>query len=126
VSVLQVDSWDQIKRVTGTLMGGGTLIGLSKLLTNVDNYNDIMNLARQGDNKNVDLVVKDIYGGSAMNLGLESDIIASSFGKINQIIQHNQRDQIKKEDIAKSLLTMICFHITQLVHLVAKQNNVKK
>jgi pantothenate kinase len=126
VSILLVKSADDIKRVSGTMMGGGTLIGLAKLLINVDNYNDIMNLAKEGDNFNLDLLVKDFSSNSKSNIGLDSDVIASSFGKINQYIQTGQKDKIKKEDIAKSLLVMVCFHIGQLAHLVALENNINK
>jgi pantothenate kinase len=107
-------------------MGGGTLIGLSKLLINVDNYNDIMRLAKQGDNRNVDLIVKDIYGTNANNLGLDDDVIASSMGKIHELLQNKKRDDIKKEDIAKSLLSMVCFHIGQLAYLMSKRYETKK
>ena len=128
VSILQVNGIHNIKRVTGTLIGGGTLVGLSKLLINVDNYNDIMKLAKKGDNTNVDLLVKDIYGSKnvASSIGLESDIIASSFGKIHHLVRADEKDKVKKEDIAKSLLVMICYHIAQLASLVCKQNNIKK
>jgi len=85
-----------------------------------------MKLAEKGDNFNVDLLVKDIYTASKSNMSLESDVIASSFGKIHQYIQTNQKDKIKKEDIAKSLLVMICYHIAQLAVLVAQSHNVKK
>jgi type II pantothenate kinase len=104
----------------------GTLIGLSKLLINVDNYNDIMKLAEEGDNFNLDLLVKDIYSTSKSTTPLESDVIASSFGKIHHYIQTNQKDKIRKEDIAKSLLVMICYHIAQLAVLVAEPHNVKR
>jgi pantothenate kinase len=107
-------------------MGGGTLIGLCKLLIDVDNYNDIMTLAKQGDNTNVDLLVGDIYSGSASNIGLESDVIASSFGKISEIIQNNNIKNVRKEDVAKSLLSMICFHIGQIAFLMTKQKKVNK
>lgn len=126
VSILKVCGLNQIERVGGTLMGGGTLIGLSKLLINQDNYNDIMKLAKMGDNQNLDLLVRDIYGSKTSSLFLEGDIIASSFGKIHQLIQSNERDKIKKEDIAKSLLVMICYHIAQLAFLLCKQYNIKK
>jgi len=53
----------------------GTLLGLAKILIGIDNFDDIMKLAEKGDNQNVDLLIKDIYGGSAKNLG--EDIIAS-------------------------------------------------
>lgn len=82
ISILIVNGPNEIKRETGTLIGGGsnslkigTLLGLSKILIGIDNFDDIMKLAEKGDNKNVDLLIKDIYGGSAKNLG--EDIIAS-------------------------------------------------
>jgi type II pantothenate kinase len=107
-------------------MGGGTLIGLCKLLINVDNYNDIMNLAQKGDNTNVDLLVGDIYSGNASNIGLDSDVIASSFGKISEMMHNKSLKNINKEDVAKSLLSMICFHIAQLAYLMANQKKIKK
>jgi pantothenate kinase len=85
-----------------------------------------MKLAKAGDNRNIDLIVKDIYGSNANNLGLDDDVIASSFGKIGQIIQSKGKENVNKEDIAKSLLSMICFHIGQLAYLICKQYSVKK
>ena len=64
-------------------------------MINVDNYSDILKLAEAGDNKNVDLMVADIYGGSANNIKLDGDIIASSFGKINDLIQQNRMENLK-------------------------------
>ena len=40
-----------------------------------------MELADSGDHRNVDMLVKDIYGGAYCHLGLPADLIASSFGK---------------------------------------------
>lgn len=86
-----------------------------------------MKLAKQGDNKHVDLLVKDIYGGhTPPNLGLNEDVIAASFGKINEMLHMGKIDEIKKEDIIKGLLVMICYHIAQLAYLSAKQGNIKK
>jgi type II pantothenate kinase len=55
----------------------------------VDNYNEIIKLAEIGDNRNLDLLIKEVYGGkiSASNIGLENDVIASSFGKMHQLIR---------------------------------------
>ena len=52
-------------------------MGLSKLLIDEDNFENIMKMAEKGDNREVDLIVKDIYGGSANNIGLDENIIAS-------------------------------------------------
>ncbi len=64
-------------------------------MINVDNYSDILKLAEQGDNKNVDLIVGDIYGGKASNINLDREVIASSFGKINDLIHQNRLDSLK-------------------------------
>lgn len=40
-----------------------------------------MELAEKGDHRNVDMLVRDIYGGDYKMLGLPGDLIASSFGK---------------------------------------------
>ena len=109
-------------------MGGGTLLGLAKLLIGVDNYNDILELAQKGDNRKVDLTVKDIYGNQDKVGGdvidLAGDVVASSFGKIHELIGVNKMDKFSKEDIAMGLLSMICFHITQIAKLVAEENNI--
>lgn len=50
------------ERVSGTMIGGGTLMGLSNLLTGVNNFDEIIKYCEKGDNANVDMLVKDIYG----------------------------------------------------------------
>lgn len=40
---------------------------------------------KQGDIKKTDLIVEDIYGASAHSLGLPSDLVASSLGKIGKM-----------------------------------------
>lgn len=44
-------------------------------------FDDLLELAEQGDHREVDMLVKDIYGGAYSSIGLSGDIIASSFGK---------------------------------------------
>lgn len=50
------------ERVSGTMIGGGTLVGLSNLLTGIKDFDKIIELSQQGDNSGVDMLVKDIYG----------------------------------------------------------------
>ena len=44
-------------------------------------FDDLLRLAETGDHRKVDMLVKDIYGGSYSVVGLPGDVIASSFGK---------------------------------------------
>lgn len=120
VSFLKVTSPYKYERVGGTIMGGGTLIGFSKLIIGIDNYDEILELASKGNYENVDLTLNDIMGGGSEN---ENSVIFS-LGKVPEYAQSGRKDVLKKEDIALSLLNMICSEITQYAVLYAKNNNI--
>ena len=82
VSILKVTSDETFERISGTSLGGGTLWGLLSLLTDAKSYDEMLTLSTSGDNKNVDMLVGDIYGGSYSKIGLKATTIASSFGKV--------------------------------------------
>lgn len=58
-------------------LGGGTFVGLSCLLTGCETFEEALELAAKGDNKTVDKLVKDIYGGDYTRFGLPGDVVAS-------------------------------------------------
>jgi len=64
------------------MIGGGTLVGLSNLLTGIKDFDEIIKRAQNGNNGNVDMLVKDIYGKNSPFKELDGDILASSFGKL--------------------------------------------
>jgi type II pantothenate kinase len=78
-SILLVAGSD-FRRVGGSALGGGTLLGLARLLLGVDSYEEITELARRGDRRKVDLLVGDIYDEG--ELPLPAEINAASFGKL--------------------------------------------
>lgn len=82
VSILKVESDSSYERIGGTATGGGTFWGLGTLLTKAKSFEELLDLAEKGDHRKADMLVKDIYGGDYKNLGMHSDLIASSFGKI--------------------------------------------
>jgi len=59
-------------------------------------------MASCGDYKNVDMLVKDIYGGPNETLNLPGDLIASSFG-----LAAKSKENYSKEDAMNSLLLTI-------------------
>ena len=63
------------------MIGGGTLIGLSNLLTGNKDFESIVRKAQMGNNSNVDMLVKDIYGENSP-FSLQGDLLASSFAKV--------------------------------------------
>jgi pantothenate kinase len=64
------------------MIGGGTLLGLSNLLTGVNDFDTILALSSKGDNANVDMLVRDIYGDTSPYSELSGELIASSFAKV--------------------------------------------
>lgn len=118
VSFLKVTSPTEYERVGGTLMGGGTLIGFSKLTIGMDDYDQILEFASKGNFENVDLTKNDYI------LGNDDNNIIASLGKVPDFIMSGTKHEIKKEDIALSLLNMICIQITQYSVLFAENNNI--
>lgn len=99
------------KRVTGTAVGGGTIVGLGSLLTGKANYAEIIEKAAAGDRSGVDVLVRDIYGGDLP--GLSGDVTASNFGKAASR---------QPEDLARALLQMVGEVLAVIASLAA--NNV--
>jgi type II pantothenate kinase len=66
------------ERLGGTGVGGGTLVGLSHLLTGITDYEEIVELARKGSRDRIDLKVKHIYEGKEPPI--PGELTASNFG----------------------------------------------
>ncbi|KAH3813869.1 4'-phosphopantetheine phosphatase-like isoform X2 [Dreissena polymorpha] len=133
VSLIKVESDNQFDRIGGTATGGGTFWGLGSLLTKAKTFDDLLLLAEKGDHREVDMLVKDIYGGAYSLIGLPADLIASSFGKAARSPRkssHNNieetQTQFKEEDLARSLLLSISNDIGQIAYLHARLHGLKK
>src|ERR1700753_2239655 len=75
VSMIKVSGPTSYVRVGGTSLGGGTLWGLLSLLTGARSFDEMLELARHGDNTGVDMLVGDIYGADYSRIGLKSSTI---------------------------------------------------
>jgi type II pantothenate kinase len=95
----------------GTGVGGGTLMGLSKLLLRADNIEHIVEYAEGGDLQNVDLRIKDITARDSLS-ALSRDLTAANFGNVSDIAS--------KEDIAKGILNLV-FETVGMVSIFAAQ-----
>ncbi len=95
-SVLFV-SVEGVTRVGGSALGGGTLLGLGKLLLGVDSFSELTALADRGDRRGVDLLVGDIYSGPG-DSPLPRDLNAAHFAKL---------DSKRPEDIATALMGLV-------------------
>jgi len=112
----------EFKRVDGTPIGGGTFFGLVRLLTSVENYEQLSQLSG-GISNNIDLTVGDIYGDDDtqyQELGLRSNIKASCFGKIGAGIV----TEYENNDIVDSVVFMVSCVLAQVSNFVAQKENI--
>lgn len=82
----------------GIGVGGGTLLGLSRLVLNVSTIPVLTRKARGGHLETVDLTVGDIAGGPLNNL--PASATASNFGKVS--------DDATDEDKALAIINLVC------------------
>lgn len=90
---------DSFERLLGSGIGGGTLMGLGKLISGENNFNQLLKLAAQGQSQNSDLLIRDIYAPSPSPL--TGSLTAANFGKA-----HLNEDASTADHIA-SLIRMI-------------------
>jgi type II pantothenate kinase len=127
VSILRVDGPRKHERISGSTIGGGTYFGLIRLLTDCEDYDDVMKLAERGDPSKVDMMVGDIYGANndaLEKIGLPSNLVASSFGKL--VAKEDPAADLKEEDLARALLLMVTNNIGQVAFLNAKLHGTKR
>ncbi len=101
--------------ISGTGVGGGTISGLGKLLTDTAEPLLLNHLALQGNASRLNLTLSDVGYGQ---LGLLSgDLTASNFGKITSK---------RKEDISAAILSLTAEVIGVIASLSAKLHHLEK
>ncbi len=99
----------------GIGIGGGTIIGLSKLMLNTNDIDKIQDLAAEGEVGNIDLRIGDISKNPLPGLNLE--ITASNFGKASS--------RATCEDKAAGIVHMVIESICQTAALISQGTNMK-
>ena len=87
-----------VEYLGGTGVGGGTLMGLSKILLGMDNVDHIVDLAEKGNLNKIDLRISDIAKNEIFS-GISVDMTAANFGKVSDIAS--------KSDIALAIINMV-------------------
>ena len=106
----------EMKYLGGTGVGGGTLVGLSRLLLNADEIDHIFDMANGGELKNIDLRISDLTAKNSM-AELARDLTASNFGNVS--------DMATKDDIASGLLNMVLETVVMVSVFAARSCGVK-
>ena len=85
---------------SGTGVGGGTVLGLSKLLLGTTDPEEIAALAEKGDESFVDLILEDVVSGPIGQL--PSNTTAVNFGKVSK-----DNIEYSREDIAAGIVNLV-------------------
>ena len=99
----------------GTGVGGGTLVGLSKLLIGMNNVSHIEELAEQGDINKIDLKIKDISNPGRFD-GMSAELTASNFGKVS--------DLADRADIAAGIINTVFETIAMMAIFAARGKGI--
>ena len=100
----------------GTGVGGGTLMGLSKLLLNAEEIEHITAMANGGNLENVDLRIADITASNGLT-ELARDLTASNFAKVGELAT--------KDDIAAGLMNLVLETVGMMSVFAARSCEVK-
>ncbi|CAL5051704.1 unnamed protein product [Urochloa decumbens] len=123
VSMIEVIGKGKFERIIGSHLGGGTILGLARLLTGCSSYEEFLELSQRGNNLSVDLTVGDIYGEEGYpKIGLPASTTAASFGKVNS----SKLSDYKMEDLAAALLNSFTYNIGQIAYFVANLSGLKR
>ena len=104
---------------SGTGVGGGTVLGLSKLLLGTTDPVEIAELAKAGNESGVDLILEDVVSGPIGEL--PSDTTAVNFGKISKI-----DSEISKQDIAAGIVNLVGQTAARVATSVATTFNARE
>ena len=112
---------DKIERLGGTGLGGGTFVGLSNALlqkklldNNVKTFNELIEIAKKGDRRHIDLTIGDISKYDIANMS--KDLTAANFAKMNK--------PYVEADLVASVINLIIENISLLVNSLNKNYKV--
>lgn len=107
---------DKLSHLGGIAIGGGTILGLAKLLLNTQDIEAIQAMSLQGDYKQIDLLIGDISKHPLPGLNL--NVTAANFGKVEEMAT--------KEDIAAGIVHMVLENLCHTGTLIAQGMGVKE
>lgn len=88
-----------VEHVTGSAVGGGTLLGLARLILGTDDVDEIDRLALAGDAAEVDIMLNEAVGGKVGRLPAHANAV--NLGKLDQ------EDGFTRENLAAGLVRLV-------------------
>jgi type II pantothenate kinase len=136
-TMLRVDG-DQVERVGGTALGGGTLQGLGFALTGIRRHEELIALAAEGERGRVDLLIGDLFDDEAAPLMAQAT--ASSFAKLGrgadaestetetetETTRKDESSDPRREDLAAATLGLVAENIGLMANARASAATVTR
>ncbi len=111
-AMVHARSSGEMKYLGGTGVGGGTLMGLSRLLLSADSIDHILEYAKDGDLGNIDLRIKDMTASDSLS-ELSRELTAANFGNVS--------DLASKSDISLGILNLV-FETVGMISIFAARS----
>lgn len=117
ISWIKIDE-EKYERVLGSGIGGGTFMGMGKLMADSSDFANLVRLSASGQRGNVDLLVKDIYHPEEPPI--PGDLTASNFAKTEAINSSSPADKMA------SFMNLMAETIALLTVQTAALHGIKK
>jgi type II pantothenate kinase len=117
---VQLIDGDSAQRVAGTALGGGTVLGLGRLLTRARTFDELCGLAASGSRRAVDLLLSDVYEGGEVPLA--DHLTASSFGRLAR----EPDVELAPADIAAGLFHLVGENVGLIIGQAAAASGVRR
>lgn len=113
---------NETKHIGGAVIGGGTLMALSKLILGITDFDQLKELAKSGNPQNLDLMIEDLYGEDYISESnkLTKGIVASSLAKAGR-----DSGSFSEADIAASIIATVSYAIGTHVSIICNSLNVE-
>ncbi len=114
-ALVHAKAGEETRYLGGTGVGGGTLMGLSKLLLRADTIEHIEEYAAQGDLGKIDLRIRDLTARDTLSQ-LSRDLTAANFGNVS--------DVAGREDVARGVMNLVFETVGMISIFAARQCGV--
>lgn len=100
----------------GTGVGGGTLLGLSGLIMNIHSFDNLIEMAKDGNLANIDLKIGEM--ARSIDSTLDLTMTASNFGKVSDIAS--------KSDISLGIINLLCETVGMMAVFAVRGNEPRR
>lgn len=128
VSIINAKKPGDYVRVSGTCVGGGTVLGLARLLIGAKDFDEVTALSAAGS-PCLDMTVADLCGDAAGSKVLPPETLASSFGRVYSTHEGESFEGIEhfnREDIARSLIEMVSYNLGYIAFLLCQIHGLSR